>query len=201
MAAIALVAYLIWMFVAFLGKSIAMKRKTGSSGFHGMSEDEPPAGRLAGILIVVGSVGALVAPTVEILGVIEPFGFLTGGWIGVLGLVLVLIGAAVSLVAQAGMGESWRIGVEPGEKTDLVTDGLFRWSRNPFFGAVYVFALGLFLMVPNPVAMVAGICLFLGFEIQVRVVEEPNLKAVFGREYEAYGQRVGRFLPGIGRLR
>lgn len=201
MAAVALAVYVIWTVVTFVGKSVAMKRRTGFSGFHGMSEDEGPVARFAGLLIIVGSIGALVAPVLELVGAIGPFDLLDSGWIGWVGLVLALAGAVISLAAQAAMGESWRIGVEPGEQTELVTDGLFRWSRNPFFGAVYVFALGLFLMVPNPVSLVAGLCLFLGFEIQVRVVEEPNLRAVFGERYEVYGRRVGRFLPWVGRFR
>ena len=44
-------------------------------------------------------------------------------------------------------------------------------------------------------------CLFLGFEIQVRTVEEPNLRQVFGEEYVRYGQATGRFFPGLGRFR
>jgi protein-S-isoprenylcysteine O-methyltransferase Ste14 len=200
MAAVALAVFVIWMSVTFIGKSVAMKRKTGFSGFHGMSEDEAPVARLAVVLIILGTIGALVAPVLELVGAIDPFGFMTDDWIGWLGLVVALLGAIVSLVAQAAMGESWRIGVDPGERTELVTDGLFGWSRNPFFAAVYVFALGLFLMVPNPVSLAAGLCLFFGFEIQVRVVEEPNLRAVFGEEYEGYGRRVGRFAPGIGRF-
>ena len=200
MAALALGVYLVWMMVTFVGKSVAMKRKTGSTGFHGMSEDEGPAARFAGVLIVLGSVGAFAAPVLELTGAVEPFGFMTAGWIGWVGLLFALAGAAISLLAQAAMGESWRIGVEPGERTELVTDGPFGISRNPFFGAVFIFAFGLFLMVPNPVALVAGLCLFFGFEIQVRVVEEPNLREVFGADYDEYGRRVGRFLPGIGRL-
>lgn len=201
MAAAALAVYAIWMVVTFVGKSIAMKRRTGFTGFHGMSEEEGPTARFAGLLIIVGSVGALVAPILELTGTIGPFDFLTAGWVGWIGLALALIGAALSLLAQHAMGDAWRIGVEPGERTELVEDGLFGLSRNPFFGAVYLFAVGLFLMVPNPVALVAGLCLFFGFEVQVRAVEEPNLRQVFGEAYEDYGRRVGRFLPGVGRLR
>lgn len=201
MATLALVIYLLFLAVTFGGKSLAMKRRTGSTGFHGMAKDEGPVERVAGLLIIVGSIGALIAPILQLTGTIEPFGFLDAIWIGWLGLALVLGGWTLCLLAQAGMGESWRIGVEPGERTDLVTGGLFAWSRNPFFGAVFIFSLGLFLMVPNPVAVAAGLCLFLGFEIQVRTVEEPNLREVFGEEYERYGQEVGRFFPGVGRFR
>lgn len=201
MALPALLIYVLFLLVTFGGKSLAMKRRTGSTGFHGMAKEEGPVERFAGLLIIIGSIGALLAPILQLTGTVEPFDFLDAGWIGWIGLALVLGGWALCLLAQAAMGESWRIGVEPGERTELVTGGLFARSRNPFFGAVFVFSLGLFLMVPNPVAVVAGLCLFLGFEIQVRTVEEPNLRQVFGEEYERYGRKVGRFFPGIGRFR
>ena len=201
MALPALLIYILFLLVTFVGKSLAMKRRIGSTGFHGMSKDEGPVERFAGLLIIIGSIGALLAPILQLTGTIQPFGFLDATWIGWLGLAVVLGGWALCLVSQAEMGESWRIGVKPGERTELVTDGLFAWSRNPFFAAVFVFSFGLFLMVPNPVAVVAGLCLFLGFEIQVRTVEEPNLRVVFGGDYERYGRETGRFLPGIGRFR
>ena len=200
MALIALLVYVAFLLVTFGGKSIAMKRRIGSTGFHGMSEEEGPVERFAGVLIILGSIGALVAPILELTGVAEPFGGLDETWVGWAGLVLALLGWVLCLVSQAEMGASWRIGVEPGERTELVTEGLFAYSRNPFFAAVFVFALGLFLMVPNPIAAVAGLCLFLGFQIQVRTVEEPNLREVFGEDYVRYGERVGRYLPGIGKF-
>lgn len=201
MATLALSIYILFLLVTFGGKSIAMKRRTGSTGFHGMAKEEGPVERFAGVLIILGSIGALIAPILQLTGTVEPFGFLDPGWIGWVGLVLVLAGWALCLAAQKAMGESWRIGVEPGERTELVTEGLFARSRNPFFAAVFVLALGLFLMVPNPVALGAGLCLFLGFEVQVRTVEEPNLRQVFGEEYVRYGQATGRFFPGLGRFR
>jgi protein-S-isoprenylcysteine O-methyltransferase Ste14 len=38
-------------------------------------------------------------------------------------------------------------------------------------------------------------------ELQTRLIEEPYLGAIHGERYAAYAARVGRFLPGIGRLR
>ena len=40
-----------------------------------------------------------------------------------------------------------------------------------------------------------------GIEIQVRLVEEPHLRALHGKAFDAYTSRVGRFLPGVGRQR
>jgi protein-S-isoprenylcysteine O-methyltransferase Ste14 len=37
-------------------------------------------------------------------------------------------------------------------------------------------------------------------QMQVRAVEEPYLLRTHGDNYAAYAARVGRFLPGLGRL-
>jgi protein-S-isoprenylcysteine O-methyltransferase Ste14 len=49
------------------------------------------------------------------------------------------------------MGDSWRIGVGPGARTDLITSGLFRGSRNPIF-LMRVTLAGVFLVTPNVVS-------------------------------------------------
>ncbi|MCM0674466.1 hypothetical protein NCC78_07160 [Micromonospora phytophila] len=60
------------------------------------------------------------------------------------------------------MGTSWRIGVDPSERTELVTDGAFALARNPIFTAMAASTLGLTLMVPNAVALAALLVLVLG---------------------------------------
>jgi protein-S-isoprenylcysteine O-methyltransferase Ste14 len=98
------------------------------------------------------------------------------------------------------MGASWRIGVDESERTSLVTDGPFAVVRNPIFSAMLPTSLGLALMVPNWVAFVGVVALFLALELQVRVVEEPYLQRVHGHAYTEYADRVGRFIPGLGKL-
>ena len=98
------------------------------------------------------------------------------------------------------MGTSWRIGVDHEERTDLVTSGPFALVRNPIFAAMIPTGLGLVLMVPSWVAIAGFAGLVLALEIQVRVVEEPYLLQAHGERYAAYASRVGRFVPGVGRL-
>jgi protein-S-isoprenylcysteine O-methyltransferase Ste14 len=43
------------------------------------------------------------------------------------------LGFWLTVRAQLDMGESWRIGVDAGEVTALVTTGVFRNVRNPIF--------------------------------------------------------------------
>ena len=99
------------------------------------------------------------------------------------------------------MGRSWRIGVDPGERTELVTAGPFALVRNPIFAAMLPTALGLTLLVPSWVALAGLAGLIAALELQVRVVEEPYLLQVHGDAYATYAARVGRFVPGVGQLR
>jgi protein-S-isoprenylcysteine O-methyltransferase Ste14 len=105
---------------------------------------------------------------------------------------------AVVLFAQGAMGASWRIGVDDSERTDLVTDGLFRWIRNPIFTGMAAVSAGVVLMTPTLIAVLGLICLIAAVQIQVRVVEEPYLRRVHGAPYFRYMAAAGRFLPRIG---
>ena len=64
-----------------------------------------------------------------------------------------------------------------------------------------IFAAGITLMTPNPLALVAFVVLLATIELQVRVVEEPYLNAIHGQAYRDYCETVGRFVPHIGRTR
>ena len=82
-----------------------------------------------------------------------------------------------------------------------MTDGPFSLARNPIFAAMLPTSLGLALMVPSWVAFAGVLALFVALELQVRIVEEPYLRRTHGRPYLEYAARVGRFVPGVGRLR
>jgi protein-S-isoprenylcysteine O-methyltransferase Ste14 len=116
------------------------------------------------------------------------------------GLGVILLGVVLTLVAQLTMGSSWRVGVDPSEKTDLVTTGAFALVRNPIFTAMLTALFGLVLAVPSAAALLGFTAALAGIEIQVRRVEEPYLLRVHGERYRTYAARAGRFLPGLGRL-
>jgi protein-S-isoprenylcysteine O-methyltransferase Ste14 len=117
-----------------------------------------------------------------------------------IGVVLAVGGILFTFGAQLAMGDAWRIGVDPGERTELVTDGPFGLVRNPIYSALTPTVLGLVLMVPNVLAIAAIVALVVALELQVRFVEEPYLLQAHGDSYGDYAARVGRFFPGVGRL-
>jgi protein-S-isoprenylcysteine O-methyltransferase Ste14 len=116
------------------------------------------------------------------------------------GAAIFLAGLIATFYAQVAMGDSWRIGVDEGERTALVTSGPFSVVRNPIFAAMLPATLGLTLLVPNVVALAGLAALGIALEIQVRLVEEPYLLRQHGDAYRNYAGRVGRFVPGLGRL-
>ncbi len=98
------------------------------------------------------------------------------------------------------MGPSWRIGVSDDQGTDLITTGWFAAVRNPIYTSMIFAWIGFALMVPTWLGIVALVVAVIGLEMQVRLVEEPYLIRTHGEAYRAYAARVGRFLPGVGRL-
>jgi protein-S-isoprenylcysteine O-methyltransferase Ste14 len=109
------------------------------------------------------------------------------------GLALLLISLAWTLIAQAQMGRSWRIGIDAKNKTELVQTGVFRLTRNPIFLGMRLTLLGLFLVLPNALTLAA---LALGdslIQIQVRL-EEEFLAKTHGDAYQAYRQHTRRWL-------
>jgi len=201
MAALALGAYAVYMALAFGLRTVIQLRRTGSSGFEGVSGRPGSAEWWAGVLFVVAIAVGVAAPVLALTGVVEPISALDVTAVHAVGIALFALGLLGTLVAQMAMGESWRIGVDEAQTTDLVTDGPFALVRNPIFAAMLPASAGLALMVPSSVALAGMAALVLALELQVRVVEEPYLLRSHGAGYAGYAARVGRFLPGVGRLR
>lgn len=201
MAVLALVLYAVYLGIAFALRTVIQLRRTGSSGFHGLGGKPGSAEWMAGMGFTVALLIGAAAPVLDLLGVVEPIGALDVTAVHGLGIALSVFGIAATFYAQVAMGESWRIGVDPGEETQLVTSGPFALVRNPIFAAMLPTGLGLAMLVPSWVALLGLVGLVVALELQVRVVEEPYLLRRHQQAYAEYAARVGRFVPGVGRLR
>lgn len=200
MPAAALALYCLSLFLTF-GVRIAVQwRRTGSTGVLGFAAGAAPLERFAGALFVTGLFSGALAPIFALLDVLEPIAALDGPVGHAIGIVIAVTGILLTFGAQLAMGDAWRIGVDPEERTELVTDGPFRLVRNPIYSAMIPTVFGLMLMVPNVIAFAAFIALVIALELQVRLVEEPHLLRTHGETYADYAARVGRFIPGLGLL-
>jgi protein-S-isoprenylcysteine O-methyltransferase Ste14 len=176
-------------------------RRTGATGFKGMSRSSGPAERVGGLLFVGAVALCAAGPALQLAGTVKPLQALAGDGADSIGIALACAGIAITLFAQLAMGDGWRIGVDPGERTELVTHGPFALVRNPIYAAMIPSFWGVALLAANLVTLSGALLLLAALELQTRLVEEPYLAAVHGELYAAYAARVGRFAPAIGRLR
>lgn len=99
--------------------------------------------------------------------------------------------------AQDDMAASWRIGVDPGERTDLVTGKTFRFCRNPIYLGLMLALAGFTLMIPGAAMATLTASAVVLFNLQARL-EERYLLRVHGEDFRRFCREVGRFLPGTG---
>ncbi|MFE5565872.1 methyltransferase family protein [Amycolatopsis japonica] len=200
MAALALGLSLLYLLTAFGLRTVQHYRRTGETGFRGVTGRPASLEWWGGILFVLALLLALLAPILQLVGSLAPVSVLDAVPLRIAGVVLTGAGIIGTLTAQHSMGISWRIGVDHDETTGLVTHGAFALARNPIFTAMITAGLGLTLLAPNPAALAGVALLFTAIEIQVRAVEEPYLLAAHGQSYRDYAARTGRFLPAFGRI-
>jgi protein-S-isoprenylcysteine O-methyltransferase Ste14 len=185
-----------------LGLRVAIHlRRTGSTGLVGPRSALWSLPWLAETMHSVALGLGVAAPILDLTGVIQPIEALDRRAVHIAGVTLFGVGLIGVVVGQAQMRDSWRIGTDPNERTDLVTNGLFAVVRNPIYVALVPTLFGLAFLVPNVVSLPSVALFFAALEIETRLIEEPHLLRVHGDAYSRYAARVGRFIPGIGRIR
>jgi protein-S-isoprenylcysteine O-methyltransferase Ste14 len=110
-----------------------------------------------------------------------------------------LCGIGLLAVAQLHLGASWRIGIEAGAKPGLVTSGLYRYSRNPIYLGLLMMMVGYASLLPTVLSAVLLVGTYIGMRAQI-AGEEAYLIGTYGEAFRDYARRVGRLLPGVGKL-
>jgi protein-S-isoprenylcysteine O-methyltransferase Ste14 len=102
-------------------------------------------------------------------------------------------GVLVMLASLISFGRSFRVGIDVDRPDKLVTGGMFAFSRNPIYVALFLVLVGQFLVFPNWVPLVY---LFAGTWLFHRQVlrEEQFMLRQYGDEYTAYSRRVRRYV-------
>ncbi len=121
-----------------------------------------------------------------------PFWYLENSYLQYIGWGLLMLSLVLVWIAQSHMANSWRIGIDEENKTELVTSGLFSISRNPIFLGIMIANLGLLLIIPNAFTLLIISLSIISINTQIRL-EEEFLKNSHGQEYEAYLNKVRRW--------
>ena len=109
------------------------------------------------------------------------------------GFCVALLGDIIFLVSVLCMKDSWRAGIPDQDRTELVTDGIYAFSRNPAFLGFDLQYIGVMLMFCNLLTGMFTVFAIVMLHQQI-LQEERYLTAAFGEEYRAYQRRVFRYL-------
>ena len=96
------------------------------------------------------------------------------------------------------MGKSWRMGIDPNERTELVVTGPYALVRHPIYALSIVLMIATVVTVPTPLMIVAGAVHILLLQWESRR-EEQHLLRIHGDVYQRYLDGVGRFVPRTSR--
>lgn len=109
------------------------------------------------------------------------------------GIMILVAALAISITALYYMKNSWRIGIDKNTKTDLITGGIFAYSRNPVFFSILLSLTGLVLLTPNIFTISISLAIYILIQMQVRL-EEAFLTEIHGQKYLNYKSETRRFI-------
>jgi len=118
--------------------------------------------------------------------------------INAIGLVFVSVGFILGILALIAMKNSWRVGIKYDQKTDLITSGIYRISRNPYFLSYNILICGYILIFTSPILIILYLILVIVFHKMI-LEEEKYLHSVHGASYEEYKSKVNRYLTIINK--
>lgn len=110
----------------------------------------------------------------------------------VIGVFVASVGVIIFIVSMLTMRDSWRAGIPENDRTKLVTNGIYRLSRNPAFLGFDLMYIGILITAFNYIHLVFVIFAVVMLHLQI-LQEERFLTNTFGEPYVKYKASVGRY--------
>ena len=104
-----------------------------------------------------------------------------------------MLGDLIFLLSVLCMKDSWRAGIPDQEYTELVTSGIYRFSRNPAFLGFDFMYIGVMLMYCNLLTVPLTVFAIVMLHLQI-LQEERYLDETFGEAYREYKRHTFRYL-------
>ncbi len=117
----------------------------------------------------------------------------------VTGLALVALGVGIALAAGAVLGRTLTPSPIPRADGQLVTSGVYGLVRHPIYSGLLLLGLGLVVIGASVLHALAWVALLSVLMAKARLEERMLLDQY--ADYRAYAARVGRLVPGVGRIR
>ena len=116
--------------------------------------------------------------------------------LSVAGVILVLIGLGIAIVARRTLAGNWSNVVDVKVDHELITTGIYRYARHPIYTGVLLMGLGTALSKGTMGMFILFLALLGFFWFKARE-EEKLLTKHFPKEYPAYKKQVKALIPYV----
>ena len=179
---------LLFFYTIYIGKMILQRRK-------GIKTDQIARGKKSKELFsteIVMKIATYSIVAVELLCIFLNT-TLSYAPMRIAGAILGIIGVIIFGIAVYTMKDSWRAGIPESDKTELVTKGIFKISRNPAFLAFDLVYIGVLLMFFNWLLLAFTVWGVIMLHLQI-MQEEKFLSRTFGKAYLMYMECTRRYV-------
>ena len=145
--------FIIYFFLVFILRSFIHWKKTKINPLTFNKGDDAHGynGRVFGIISLIEFIVIFIYAFIPSWHkYLLPFWYLEYDTLVYVGWVMLLGSIVLVWLAQSNMRESWRIGIDEENKTELVTNGFFAISRNPIFLGIMIANICLLYTSPSP---------------------------------------------------
>ena len=170
----------------FAMKNIILRIKTGKQ-IRGRNKEAIIATAFFVLFIVVAVIMSFFKQSYGGVQLLNSFFVMT------LGLAMLFLSLIVSSASLINLKDSWRVGVIEDQKTVLITTGIYRYTRNPYFVSYILMFAAYTILLQNIILLGLSIIGFL-FVHKMILKEEKYLFSMHGDTYTRYKRKVPRYI-------
>lgn len=138
------------------------------------------------------SVSTLLIVPIQLISIFLDYNY-SNNCIRYIGLFIGIIGDIIFLISVITMKNSWRVGISKNDKTKLITNGIYKISRNPAFLGFDLMYIGITLLYSNIFTIIFSLFAVIMLHLQI-LEEEKYLEKNFKDEYKVYKSKTNRYL-------
>lgn len=174
-------------YAIYFGKMIIQKKKGITT--HQIGKRKEKKLHTVGTLMSVATFSVVI---IQLLSIFFDWNIMPSG-ARFTGFCIAGIGDIFFLISVTYMKDSWRAGIPEKDKTKLVTDGIYKFSRNPAFVGFDFMYIGILLMFFNIGTLLFSLFSIVMLHLQI-LQEEKYMAKTFGEEYLEYKKKVFRYI-------
>ena len=188
---ITVLSLLCLFYIIYFTKMLLLKKQGISADLLGKGDKPQKAARIELFLKSITYIGAIIQ-FMSALFAHHFWPFAVPLPLRISGIALAATGVTFFLLSVTIMRNNWRAGFDRKQNTALVTDGIYKTSRNPAFVGFNLLYIGCSLAVPNVFIIAISLIAIAAFHVQI-LGEEKFLAEKFGQDYIDYRNKVRRY--------